>query len=478
MITPFRSAIGRLICTGFILAAMAAVSRAADELPALFKERVKSVVAVEFFTESELDRRPTVTSALVADASGTLVLPPNVINGYVQPSKLKDFRVYLPGCPVSEYSSGEYLGQDPVSGWHFVRVEEKLRAGLVPVTAFAAKPSVSGAPAAEPALGEEYWGIGLRGKDEDFAPYFLASRISNVQSLPERTAIALAEVASPGLPVFDRAGSFAGVAVGGFGQTFIQYSRNDRGLPVMLLNAEESSVFQLASEVAGWLKRVPANVTGRPIAWLGAYGLQPMDPEVATFLKLGDQSGCVVSEVLEASPAEAAGLKNRDIILAVDGRALPRFKPDRVVVTYFDRVLGMHKPGDAVALTVLRGTERVEIKATLVEQPKLMREADRTYFEKLGFTAREFVYGDGVVRRVKLAGQKGVVAQFVKNSSPAGTAGLRPDDWIIEVDGAEVKTYAEAVAKLAAIEADATRTDFVLLTSRGGETAVLRVKLK
>ncbi|MDF3056911.1 MAG: signal protein [Rariglobus sp.] len=457
----------------FVVVLLACAGARADDLPGLFKERVKSVVAVEFFTESELDRRPTIASALVADASGTLVLPPNAINNYVPPVKLKDFRVYLPGRPASEYSSGEYLGQDPVSGWHFVRVEEKLRGSLTPVTAFTARDA-----SAEPSLGEEFWGIGLRGKDEDFMPYFMASRISNVQSLPERTAIALAEVAAPGLPVFDRAGKFAGVAIGGFGQTFVQYSRNDRGLPVMLLNVEESSVFQLAPDVIPWLARVPADVSGRPISWLGAYGLQPMDPEVAAFLKLGDQSGCVVSEVLEGSPAETAGLKARDIILTVDGRPLPRFKPDRVVVTYFERELGRRKPGDAVALTVLRGTERVEIKATLAEQPKLLREADRTYFEKLGFTAREFVYGDGIVRRVKLAGHKGVVAHFVKNSSPAGTAGLRPDDWILEVDGVEVKTYAEAIVKLAAIEADTTRTEFVLLTSRGGETAVLRVKLK
>jgi len=59
-----------------------------------------------------------------------------------------------------------------------------------------------------------------------------------------------------------------------------------------------------------------------------------------------------------------------------------------------------------------------------------------------------------------------------------GTAGLRQDDWILEVDGAEVKTYAEAVAKLAAIDADTARADFVLLTSRNNATSVLRVKLK
>lgn len=445
----------------------------ADDLPALFKERVKSVVAVEFFTETELDRRPTVTAAVVADSAGTLVLPPNAINSFVPPGKLKDFRVYLPGRPVSEYSTGEYLGQDPLSGWHFVRTAEKLRTSLAPVTAFAIP-----AGGAEPAIGEQYWGIGLRGKDEDFTPYYLEARISHVQSLPERTAIALGEVAAPGLPVFDRAGGFAGIAIGGFGQTFVQYSHKDRGLPVMLINMEESAVFQLASSVTAWLSRVPADVSGRPISWLGAYGLQPMDPEVAAFLKLGDQSGAVVSEVLEGSPAEAAGLKPRDIILALDGKPLPRFKPDRVVVTHIERELTGRKPGETVALTVLRGTERVEISATLVEQPRLMREADRTYFDRFGFTAREFVFGDGIARRVKRADHKGVVAHFVKNSSPAGTAGLRQEDWIIEVDGVEVKTYADAVAKLATIEADKERGEFVLLTSRNGETAVLRVKLK
>lgn len=469
--TKLRLSFCRFFLTAFVL--LSSTGARSSDLSALFKERVKSVVAVEFFTESELDRRPTVVFAFVSDNNGTLVLPPQAINNFIQPSKLKDFRVYLPGRPATEYSKGEYLGQDPVSGWHFVRVEEKLRPQLVPVTAFGAL-----AAASAPALGEEFWGIGLRGKDEDFAAYFMASRVSHVQSLPERTAVALAEVAAPGLPVFNRDGVFAGVAIAGFGQTFIQYSRNERGLPVMLLNMEESSVFQLAADIAPWLGRVPANVSGRPITWLGAYGLQPMDPEVASFLKLADQSGCVVSEVLEGSPVEVAGLKNRDIILAVDGRPLPRFKPDRVVVTYFDRELGLRKPGDVVALTVLRGTDKINVKATLAEQPRLLREADRTYFEKLGFTAREFVYGDGIVRRVKLADHKGVVAQFVKNSSPAGTAGLRPDDWILEVDGTQVKTYGEAVAKLAIIEADITRTDFVLLTSRNGETAVLRVKLK
>jgi serine protease Do len=40
-----------------------------------------------------------------------------------------------------------------------------------------------------------------------------------------------------------------------------------------------------------------------------------------------------------------------------------------------------------------------------------------------------------------------------------------------------VATFAAATVQLAAIEADSTRTETVLLVSRGGETAVLRLKL-
>ena len=444
----------------------------AAELPTLWAERLKSVVAVEYFTETETDRRPSVAYGVVVDARGTIILPSASIDPRAVPSQLKEFKVYLPGDPAS--ATAEYLGQDALTGWHFVRVEERLRAQLTPITKFA---SVSATP--EPALAEDVWGIGLRNKDEDFTPYLLKSHVALIQSLPQRTAIAQHEVAGPGLPVFNRDGLFMGLAATSFGQTFLQFSRSERGgSPTMLINVEESSAFQVAEEVLPYLGRVPKNAFGRPLAWLGAYGFEPMDREVAKFLKLESQSGAVVSEVLEGSPAEKAGMQARDIVLAINGQPLPRFKPDRVVVSYVEREVERRMPGEGLTLTVLRGAERVELKATLGDEPKLMREAARKYYERLGFTAREFVYGDAVSRRVKVAETSGVVAHFVKPNSPASIAGLRTDDWIKEIDGVETKSFEAATEKLAVIEADALRSEFVLLVSRGGETAVLRVKLK
>ncbi len=460
----------RLRLIAALLLAPAAL-RAAADLPALWAERAKCVVAVEYVTETETERRPTISMGTVIDSDGTIILPAGSIDPRAATWQLKDFKVYVPGDAAS--TPAEYLGQDAFTGWHFVRAMESTRAKLTPITVFAAQ---GASPV--PALAEGVWGIGLRNKDEDFAPYLMQSHVALIQSLPQRTAIAQHEVAGPGLPVFNRDGALVGIAATSFGQSYLQFSRRSRGDQVLLINVEESSAFLLAAEVLPNLGRIPKNISGRPLAWLGAYGLEPMDREVAKFLKLEAQSGAVVSEVLEGSPAEKAGLRDRDIILALDGKPLPPLKPERVVVLWLEREIERRAPGDTFALTVLRGSARVELKAVLGEEPKLLREADRKYYDRLGFTAREFVYGDAIERRVKAAEPSGVVAHFVKPSSPAAIAGLRQEDWIKEIDGAEAKNFAVIAAKLAEIEADLSRAEFVLLVSRGGETAVLRIKLK
>jgi serine protease Do len=451
-------------------ASCAAGARAAD-LPALWAERVKCAVAVEYVTQTELERRPTVAYGTVVDSRGTIILPSAAIDLRIAPKQIKDFKVYLPGDP--EGTPAEYLGRDAYTGWHFVRASAAILNRLVPVTAFAGP----GTPRIA-ALADEVWGIGIRNKDEDFTPYILRSSVALLQLLPQRTAIAQQEVAGPGLPVFDRDGLFVGIGSSSFGQTFVEFSGADRdGSPIMLVNIEESSAFLTADEVLPYIGRIPKNVFGRPLAWLGAYGLEPMDREVAAFLKLESQSGAVVSEVLEGSPAEKAGLKAHDIILGIDGRPLPRFKPDRVVVDFVERQIAAHAPGDAMTLSVLRGSDRLELKSTLAEEPRLVREADRMYFERIGFSAREFVYGDAIARHSKISDLSGVVAHLVKPNSPADLAGLRPDDWIKEIDGAEIADFASAAQKLTDIEKDPTRSEIVFLVSRGSDTAVLRIKL-
>lgn len=442
----------------------------AADLPDLWADRIKCVVAVEFYVESELERRPSTSYGTVIDDQKTIILPAVAINPRATPAQLKEFRIYVPGS--ANGVAGVYLGQDALTGWHFVRPSEPLPNDVVPVTRFAAS------HASEPRLAEEIWGIGLRNKDEDFAPYLLTSRIALIEALPQRTAIAQQEVAGPGLPAFNRAGEFVGLAASSFGQNYVQFSRDERGgQPVIMLNVEESGALILASEVIPYLNRVPRNFSGRPLAWLGAYGFEPVAPDVAKFLKLEAQSALVISEVLDGSPADAGGLKDRDILVGLDGKPLPRMKPDNVVVGYVAREIQRRLPGDRMVFTVLRGSEKKDATITLAEQPKLVTEAERKFFDRIGLTAREFVYEDAVARHVSPKELAGVIAHFIKPNGPAATAGLQTDDWIKEIDATEVKTFAAAASLLEKIEADPKRSEAVLLVARGGETAVLRLKL-
>ncbi len=83
----------------------------------------------------------------------------------------------------------------------------------------------------------------------------------------------------------------------------------------------------------------------------------PEIPEEPRVLGYVGRAGAVVTNVVEKSPAERAGLRVGDIIMEVDGESLA---PDGDLA---ERVLG-YEAGDRIELTVLRrGRERsIEVK--------------------------------------------------------------------------------------------------------------------
>ncbi len=446
---------------------------AAEEvsLPDLLNERLSTVVAVQFTIEHELDRTVNYAYGMVIDDEGTVILESGAITDRATPEQLVDFRIYRPDQPTTVYSKAEYLGYDGFTTWHFLRIEPEGRAGLRPITDFLPEEGQ-----VIPRLAEQVWGIGLRKKDEDFRPYFLSDRISMITELPQLTAVALGDVAGRCLPVFNMAGEFIGVGISGFGESRVIYSQRRRGEMSVMINPDETGAFRLAADVILAADRIPDNPYGRPLPWFGVDGIDPVDPEVAEFLGLSGGTGLVISEVLAGSPAETAGLQPRDILTALDGVPLPRLKPDQVVVSYLQRDILRRKPGSEMTLTVLRNREELDLPLTLADAPKTPNEAERQYYEGIGLTVREMVYMDAVNRRSDPQDLRGVIAHFVKPSSPVATAGLQMDDWIQEIDGRPIAVYADAVKVLDEIAASA-RPEVVMLVSRNGETAVMRVKL-
>jgi S1-C subfamily serine protease len=88
----------------------------------------------------------------------------------------------------------------------------------------------------------------------------------------------------------------------------------------------------------------------------------PLNPVIASRLGADQKSGVVIVSVGPGTPAAAAGLRPRDIIIAIDGAKL-------VDDSDFAKAIDSHKPGDSVELTVVRGKQTVQAKATLAERP-------------------------------------------------------------------------------------------------------------
>jgi S1-C subfamily serine protease len=98
--------------------------------------------------------------------------------------------------------------------------------------------------------------------------------------------------------------------------------------------------------------------------WLGISG-QTITPSLASSLGLSKQSGVLVVQVVNGSPAQKAGLQgigsadaSDDILTAIDGHQLGSVE---ALTSYLDT----RKVGDKVSMTVIRGGKNLTLTATL-----------------------------------------------------------------------------------------------------------------
>ena len=110
-------------------------------------------------------------------------------------------------------------------------------------------------------------------------------------------------------------------------------------------------------------KVMPMLVLGRTErGWLGVQAV-PLMPDRAFELKYPHEGGVLVVAVEKNSPAEKAGLKPDDIIMALDGRPVGRFLLLR-------RELLSLSPGVQLNLTIFRNGIIMEIESTLGKREK------------------------------------------------------------------------------------------------------------
>jgi len=96
--------------------------------------------------------------------------------------------------------------------------------------------------------------------------------------------------------------------------------------------------------------------------WIGA-GVQELTPELAESFKLGSTKGVLITEIIRNSPAEQAGIKTGDILIAIDGMAINDWNTMLETVTNFP-------PGKVVTARLMRDGVEMSLPVKIGKRPK------------------------------------------------------------------------------------------------------------
>jgi serine protease Do len=203
----------------------------------------------------------------------------------------------------------------------------------------------------------------------------------------------------------------------------------------------------VAKEILGPL-RTQGHVTR---GYLGIQ-LQDVEPDLQQLLKLPENRGAVVLDVLPGDAGETAGLRRYDVILAVSGQKVD--DGDHLV-----RIISQKPPGSAVQLTVFRDGKLENVEARLAERApgEDDEEADEEDWEEdlssqgdaLGLVAGEMT--PEAHRELQVPSERrGVFVREVVGLGP-GLDVLAHGDVILEIDRKPIdgmSDYRKAVSAL------------------------------
>lgn len=429
-----------VIAATFLMAALLLPSAALgdevqDTVTKLMEGGAKSLVVVEFDlkrTDGQGGREMKLQGSVVgADGlvlvTGAKQVDPDAGSGNSKPAK---FTVKFPGDVKVE---ARFVGKDDQLNLALLRLNpsDEERAPF-PVAGFD--------PAAAIRPGQQLIALKRLPRSDDDLVTFTLLRVSTViprPGLPTEYRLLGSLSSFEGCPVYTLDARLAGYISGGDrprggrgrGGGFrivngrlerVSGGGGGRGNPTRILHS--TVVREFLSDPTKFARRD---------CWLGVKDLQALTKPLAEAYGIEKPGGLIVGDVSENGPAERAGFKAGDVIVAMDGDPMETDK-DRDIASFSQKIrrgktgavheFGILRPGD-------EGFEAVAIKVTLEEAPLSENEIpeydDKTFGLKLKPLTRDYL------ERSRLPlDTKGVRVTSVESASWAYLAGIRSGDII------------------------------------------------
>ena len=175
--------------------------------------------------------------------------------------------------------------------------------------------------------------------------------------------------------------------------------------------------------------------------WLGV-GIQDLTPELAEYYGIKDKKGVLVAKVFEGDPADKAGIKANDIIIAVDGKPVSTSRD--LTGTIANIPVGKNTP-----ITILRDGKEKTVKVKIAKRDDSEQQARREpeQNDQLGIQIAEMT-PEMAKRFGHSETEKGVLVVGVESGSKAAESGLRQGDLVKEVNRKPVTAVSELRAEL------------------------------
>lgn len=208
---------------------------------------------------------------------------------------------------------------------------------------------------------------------------------------------------------------------------------------------------------------IPSNMVRAVMAQLIQYGevkrgmlgvqlSNTFTPGIAENLGLDNARGALVSQVVDGSPADQAGIKAGDVITTINGRTVANASELR-------NAIGLLRIGEKVELGLIRDGKPRRVSATIGERSGADAEGAAQIhpaFEGAALT--------------NAANNAGVLVENVADGSPAQQAGLRANDIILAIGRVRVTNVDQLRQAVNGAQA------FALTIRRGSSTLVFTIQ--
>jgi len=178
-------------------------------------------------------------------------------------------------------------------------------------------------------------------------------------------------------------------------------------------------------------------------AYLGIE-MQPVDPVDAEYYGLPRTTGVLIQNVRPDSPAAAAGLRQEDVIVAVDGIDIERS-------AQLQSTIAQRRPGDRVTVRFYRdGTaQEVSVQLDLAPLQPRVSQARTPEVRVQSLLGMEFTEMDrGAAAELGYDLEGGVIVSGVSPTGPAGRRGVQRGELVEAINNAQVESVSDVESLL------------------------------